>query len=72
MSAENGQSGPTTVHPGLNYNDLTAHMQQLNGGAMQNGMNNGLNGLNGMGMMQNGQKYERGERDRRLEITFAK
>lgn len=57
MSSENGQNGPTTVHPAINYNDLAAHMQ-ING--MQNGLN-GLNGMNGLGMLGNNQKYERGE-----------
>lgn len=33
------QNGPTQVHPALNYNDLTAHMQL-----------NGMNGLNGIGL----------------------
>lgn len=33
------QNGPTQVHPALNYNDLTAHLQL-----------NGMNGLNGIGL----------------------
>ena len=33
---EREQNGPTQVHPALNYNELTAHMQL-----------NGMNGLNG-------------------------
>lgn len=61
--SENGQTGPTTVHPGLNYNDLASHNLQMNG--MQNGLNglNGMNGMNGLGMLGNSQKYERGEQD---------
>lgn len=37
MSSEREQNGPTQVHPALNYNELTAHMQL-----------NGMNGLNGI------------------------
>lgn len=40
MSAEREQNGPTQVHPALNYNELTSHIQL-----------NGMNGLNGIGMM---------------------
>lgn len=40
MSSDREQNGPTQVHPALNYNDLTSHMQL-----------NGLNGINGIGMM---------------------
>lgn len=40
MASEREQNGPTQVHPALNYNELTSHMQL-----------NGLNGLNGIGVM---------------------
>lgn len=40
MSVEREQNGPTQVHPALNYNELTQHLQL-----------NGLNGLNGIGMI---------------------
>jgi hypothetical protein len=49
MASEREQNGPTQVHPALNYNDLTAHMQL-----------NGMNGLNGIGIM-NKSFGERGE-----------
>lgn len=53
MSSENGQTGPTQVHPVLNFNELT-HINV-------NGLNNGMaNGMNGLGMLGN-QKFERGK-----------
>ena len=51
MSSDREQSGPTQVHPALNYNELT-HLQ-INGF-------NGLNAMNGLGMI-NKPFGERGE-----------
>lgn len=49
MSSDRDQNGPTQVHPALNFNDLTSHIQ-LSGLNGLNGLN-GMNGLNGIGMI---------------------
>lgn len=39
MSLNRDDNGPTQVHPPLTFNDLTSHMQQLNGIGIVNSKN---------------------------------